>query len=156
IRVTIFGDGYMREPLQELAVSLGVAERVAFPGWLAHVDLPELRRYRGFVFPTLAEANGIVIQEAMMLGLPVLTLRWGGPVMLADEESALFIDPDGEEPVVTGLAEAMNRLARDPDLATRIGTAARARAQTTFGWDSVAASWSSHYAAQGAHHDRRP
>lgn len=156
IRVTIFGDGYMRAPLQELAVSLGVAERVAFPGWLAHKNLPELRRYRGFVFPTLAEANGIVIQEAMMLGLPVVTLRWGGPALLADDDSALFIDPDGEDEVVAGLAEAMNLLASDPDLANRIRARAQARAQEAFGWDSVAVSWSSHYAGRRAHHDNRP
>lgn len=145
ICVTIFGDGYMRAPLQELAETLGVAERVVFPGWLAHENLPTLRRYRGFVFPTLAEANGIVIQEAMMLGLPVLTLRWGGPAMLADDDSVLFIEPEGEHAVVADLAEAMNRLARDPALATRIGATARARAQAAFGWDSVAASWSAHY-----------
>jgi len=150
IRVTIFGDGYMRVPLQKLATSLGVAERVSFPGWLAHENLSELRRYRGFVFPTLAEANGIVIQEAMMLGLPVLALRWGGPAMLADDDSALFIDPDTEEGVVKGLAEGMNLLARDPALATRIGGAARARAQASFSWESVATSWAAHYPAVGA------
>ena len=139
----------MRASLQELAASLGVAERVAFPGWLAHEELPGLRRYRGFVFPTLAEANGIVMQEAMMMGLPVLTLRWGGPTLLADDQSALFIDPDGEDAVVTGLADGMNLLAGNPELATRIAVAARARAQAAFGWDSVAASWAAHYQAKG-------
>lgn len=150
IRVTIHGDGYMRAPLQELAAALGVADRVAFPGWLAHESLPDLRRYRGFVFPTLAEANGIVIQEAMMLGLPVLTLRWGGPVLLADDDSALFVEPDGEAEVVAALARGMNRLAGEPDLAARIGAAARARAMAAFGWDAVAASWAAHYTGRGA------
>ena len=148
IRVTIYGDGHMRASLQELAESVGVADRVSFPGWLAHHDLPELRRYRGFVFPSLAEANGIVIQEAMMLGLPVLTLRWGGPAMLADENSAVLIDPSGEDAVIAALAKGMNRLAADPSLANRIGAAARARAETAFGWDSVAESWATHYAQQ--------
>ncbi|MCC5960602.1 MAG: glycosyltransferase family 4 protein [Rhodobacteraceae bacterium] len=149
ISVTIFGDGYMRAPLQELAHALGVADRVSFPGWLAHDDLPDLRRYRGFVFPTLAEANGIVMQEAMMLGLPVVTLRWGGPAMLADDDSAVFIEPDDEDAVVARLADAMNRLAGDPALATRIGVAARARARGAFSWEHVAASWAAHYAAGG-------
>jgi glycosyltransferase involved in cell wall biosynthesis len=147
IRVTIFGDGNLRAPLQDLATSLGVAERVAFPGWLAHEDLPMLRQYRGLVLPALEEANGIVVQEAMMLGMPVLTLRWGGPAMLADDDSALFIDPTSEDAVIADLAQAMNRLASDPDLATRIGAAARARAQAAFSWDSVAASWSAHYSS---------
>ena len=84
-----------------------------------------------------------------MLGLPVLTLRWGGPAILADDDSALFIDPDGEEAVVARLDEGMNRLAGDPELATRIGAAARARAQAAFGWNSVAASWAEHYEEGG-------
>jgi glycosyltransferase involved in cell wall biosynthesis len=145
IRITIFGEGPMRAALQDLAAALGVTERVAFPGWLAHENLPHLRQYRGFVFPSLAEANGIVIQEAMMLGLPVVALRWGGPAMLADDYSAVFIDPDSEEAVIARLTEAMNQLAGDPDFANRIGEAARAKAQAAFGWDSVAAIWCAHY-----------
>lgn len=144
IRVTLYGDGYMRAPLQALAEALGVQDRISFPGWLPHDEIARLRRYRGFVFPTLAEANGIVIQEAMMLGLPVLMLRWGGPTLLADDDSALFIEPTGEEEVVAALADGMNRLAGDPALAAGIGAAARARAEA-FGWDAVGASWASHY-----------
>ncbi|MBK5928799.1 glycosyltransferase family 4 protein [Rhodobaculum claviforme] len=145
IRITIFGDGPERRDYAALAQALGISERVSFPGWLPHEDLPKLRAYRGFVFPTLAEANGMVMQEAMMLGLPVIAVRWGGPMLLADDSSAIFLEPDGEDAVVAGLAAAMNRLAGDPEHATRVGHAARAHAAASFGWDAVAASWAAHY-----------
>jgi glycosyltransferase involved in cell wall biosynthesis len=31
-----------------------------------------LRKYRGCAFPSLAKANGIVVREAMVMGLPVI------------------------------------------------------------------------------------
>jgi glycosyltransferase involved in cell wall biosynthesis len=146
LTLTIHGEGPMRPVLERLAESLGVAGRVRFAGWLPHGELGGLRAYRGLIFPTLAEANGIVMQEAMMLGLPVVTLRWGGPEALADDSSAVYIAPDGPEAVVAGLAAAMNRLAGDPAHAAALGAAARARAEAAFDWDKVAASWAAHYA----------
>lgn len=149
IRVTIHGDGPMRASLEVLAAKLGLENRAQFPGWLPHQRLPELRAYRGFVFPTLAEANGIVMQEAMMLGLPVLAVRWGGPATLADDGSAILIDPTSEQEIVARLAYGMNRLAGDPAMATRIGAAARRHAQANFGWDKVAQSWAALYPRMG-------
>jgi glycosyltransferase involved in cell wall biosynthesis len=146
LTLTIHGEGPERAALERLAESLGVAGRVRFAGWLPHAELGRLRAYRGLIFPTLCESNGIAMQEAMMLGLPVVTLRWAGPAALADDSSAVYIAPDGPEAVVAGLAAAMNRLAGDPAHAAALGAAARARAEAAFDWDRVAASWAAHYA----------
>lgn len=89
IRLDIYGDGETRAPIEALAQTLGVADRVRFLGWFGNAALIEaLGQYRGYVFPTLAEANGIAMQEAMMLGLPVIATRWGGPAHLADDAAA--------------------------------------------------------------------
>ena len=80
-----------------------------------------------------------------MLGLPVITLDWGGPAMLADDDSAIYIKPDSQEHVVTGLARAMDRLATDADLAEAISVRARASAEQHFPWETVAASWAEAY-----------
>lgn len=145
-RLDIWGNGAMRGDLERLAAELGLAGRVAFRGWVANDALAGLyARYRAYVFPTLAEANGIVMQEAMMLGLPVVTLRWGGPAMLADDESAIFIAPESQDHVIDGLARAMDRLATDDALAEAISVRARAIAEAEFPWDRVAASWAEAY-----------
>lgn len=148
IRLTLHGEGPMKPAMQALVTELGLAERVDFAGWLPHERFTaEMAGFRGFVFPTLAEANGIVMQEAMMIGLPVITLRWGGPTGLANDTEALFVDPEDETTVIAGLASAMTRLASDDALAESLSTAARTRAQRDFTWDSVAASWAQSYNA---------
>ncbi len=100
----IIGDGAERPALEALAKAEGVADRVHFLGYTADraALFEKLKDYRAFVFPTLAEANGIVIQEAMMLGLPVVTVKWGGPVELLDEDSGILIEPGSEDAIVDG------------------------------------------------------
>jgi glycosyltransferase involved in cell wall biosynthesis len=143
ITLEIYGDGEKREELEALVRRLGLRERVRFMGWMPdHEDLlAALRGYRGYVFPSLAEANGIVMQEAMMIGLPVIATRWGGPMHLADEETAIYVDPVSEAQMVAGLAGAMTRLAREPDHAEAISRAARKKAEALYSWDAVSSSW---------------
>ncbi len=148
ITLTIFGDGMMRPRLESLTDRLGLRDRVRFEGWQDHeVLLERLRDFRGYVFPSMAEANGIVVQEAMMLGLPVIALRWGGPMMLGDAGTAHMIEVTTEEAVIDGIARAMERLAHDGAHAESLSQAARARAEARDSWDRVAASWTAEYAA---------
>lgn len=143
IELDIYGDGEKRAGHEALAAALGVADRVHFKGWMdSHDDLIDaFGAYRGYVFPSLAEANGIVVQEAMMLGLPVIAARWGGPAMLADDDSAVYLPVDTEDDLVAALAQAMNRLAVDSDFAERLSINARRIAEERYTWDAVADSW---------------
>ncbi len=76
-----------------------------------------------------------------MLGLPVIATRWGGPAMLADDTSAVYVDPVSEDHMIRELARAMDRLAADPDHAERLSRNARAIAEKNFPWKDVARSW---------------
>jgi alpha-maltose-1-phosphate synthase len=146
VTLTICGDGPERARLEQLAAELEIADRVRFKGWMQHDQLIEtIRTHRGYLFPSLAEANGIVMQEAMMAGIPVVTLRWGGPAHLADDTSAIFIEPTDEATVVAGLADAMDRLALDAALAEKLSDKAREIAKARYGWPQVGASWSEFY-----------
>lgn len=142
----IYGNGDKRRELEKLTADLGLSDRVTFHGWVANDKLISLyANYRAYIFPSLAEANGIVMQEAMMLGTPVITLRWGGPAMLADDQSAIYIEPKSEDHVVTGIAHAMDRLAIDDAFAEELSLNARSIAEARFTWDAVAASWEKAY-----------
>ena len=101
-----------------------------------------LAQARAFVFPSLAEANGIVVQEAMMTGLPVVALDWGGPAALLDADTGILIEPSSEEHVIETLAAAMVRLGSDADEAERLSKNARAAAEAAgFAWAELLASW---------------
>lgn len=147
IRFDIYGDGAYRETLEGLAVRLGVADKVQFLGWMESHDalIARMAQYRGYLVPSLAEANGIVVQEAMMVGLPVICLKWGGPTMLADKDSAILIEPGSYDQAVRAIAAAMDALAADPASANRLADAARGIAEQRFGWDNVAEEWQAAY-----------
>lgn len=142
IRLTIIGGGPEKDRLVALAVRLKVMSRVTFIDWIAdHGQLPEmLRKFRAFVFPSLAEANGIVVQEAMALGIPTVCLKWGGPELLVTDECGILITPVNEDHVVTELAAAMDKLAVHPEIAERMSIAGREMAQS-YTWSHVASQW---------------
>jgi len=130
VELDVIGRGPERERLEALSKGLGLEDRVRFIDWFPdHARVAEsLRQYRAFVFPSLAEANGIVVQEAMMYGLPVICVNWGGPALLVTPECGVAIEPLGEDHVIAELARAMDRLAEDGELAERMSVAGRERA----------------------------
>jgi glycosyltransferase involved in cell wall biosynthesis len=147
VTLDVVGRGKEEERLKALVQRLQLQDRVRFLGWVeSHDALVELMTgYRGYVFPSLAEANGIVVQEAMMLGLPVICLKWGGPAMLANDNAAILIEPRSREYVVRGIAAAMDRLACSADEANRLAQNARAIASRRFGWNQAIDEWKQAY-----------
>lgn len=144
--LSIIGEGVQKEDLEHLAWELGVSQRVNFLGRIEHSELDSMfRQFRGLLFPSLMEANGITMQEAMLIGLPVVALRWGGPAELASAEEAILIEPTSEKAIVDGLFESMMRLAYDAKFADSISLKASEKARKEFGWSAVGAQWRAHY-----------
>ena len=141
VEFDVVGRGDQLDYLKALTVELGLQDRVHFIEWVPdHSKLSDkLRSYRALVFPSLAEANGIVVQEAMVLGLPVIALNWGGPAALVTPETGVLIEPLGEEQVVRELARAMDLLSQDGEMAERMAVAARERAvRDGYLWSGIA------------------
>ena len=113
------GSGPLQEPLKQQAASLGIGDRVAFAG---QVDEATKRRILAsadlFVLPSLHEGFGIVNQEAMAFGLPIVTTNVGGQTdFLKHEHNALLVPPANPE----ALQSALERLLTDSDLRRRLG-----------------------------------
>jgi len=94
-----------------------------------------------FVCPSVYEPLGIVNLEAMACETAVVASAVGGiPEVVADGVTGLLVPyapayPEGFE---AALAEAVNALVTDPQRATEMGRAGRARAEREFGWDAIA------------------
>ena len=112
----IIGDGPLRGELETQAGELGILDHVKFLGF---VDEPG--RYMAaldiFVLPSIKEPFGIVILEAMALGLPVVATRGGGvPDIIEDSVSGLLAEPEDAE----SLADAIERMLADKDLREKL------------------------------------
>jgi len=132
----IIGDRPERAELQRLAHDLGVADKVHFLGAMPRVQVLErLSECDVLVHPSLHDSGGWVCLEAMAAGRPVICLDLGGPALQVTEETGFKTPAITPEQVVNDLAEAMLRLARDPELRKRMGEAARKRVNEYFDWD---------------------
>ena len=132
----VIGDGAMRTPWQQQAQQLDLAQRVRFRGWLSQPECAEaLITATALVLPSLYECGGAVVLEAMAMGRPVIATAWGGPVDYLDTSSGFLIDPASHEALVAGFAGAMQQLIDRPELAVRMGAAARERLLTHFTWE---------------------
>jgi starch synthase len=108
-----------------------------------------------FVCPSVYEPLGIVNLEAMACETAVVATDTGGiPEVVADGETGLLapFDSDGaggpRDPIrfAADIAERVNRLLAEPDLAERMGRAGRRRAVEEFSWSAIAAETAALYA----------
>jgi glycosyltransferase involved in cell wall biosynthesis len=81
------------------------------------------------IFPSTCEGSAKSTYEASASGLPQITTREAGDVVV-HEQTGLIVPPGNQE----ALAEAILRLYRDRDLATRLGAAGRERVVARFTW----------------------
>jgi glycosyltransferase involved in cell wall biosynthesis len=80
-----------------------------------------------FALPTCNDALPLVVIEAMMHGLPVVTTHVGAlPEVVASGETGELIEPNN----VTELAHALELLLASVELRIRYGAAARIRYET--------------------------
>lgn len=73
------GSGDMDRQMMDLAAALGIADKVAFTGFLTGADRYEAYAAADlFVMPSISEPFGITPLEAMRLGTPVLVSKQSG------------------------------------------------------------------------------
>lgn len=133
-RLVILGDGPQRETLRRQIMELGLQERVFMPGDQRDV-LPWLQAMDIFVLPSYAnEGVPQAIMQAMLCGLPVVTTPIGSiSEIVTHDSTGLLVRPkDAEE-----LWQALERLAADASLRSRIGTQARQFALAHFRLDPM-------------------
>jgi starch synthase len=100
---------------------------------LTHADL--------FLCPSIYEPLGIVNLEAMGCETAVLASRVGGiPEVVSHKQTGELVDYTSDHAKFeSDLTTAISSLMADPALLEKYGKEGRARAQSEFGWDAVAA-----------------
>ncbi len=101
-----------------------------------------------FCCPSVYEPFGIINLEAMACETPVVASNVGGiPEVVIPGQTGLLVDlelkpgtfdPVDPEAFSRALADAINRIARDPELRQRMGKRGREHVERAFSWESVA------------------
>jgi glycosyltransferase involved in cell wall biosynthesis len=133
----IVNDGIEMSYLKALARRLGVEQKVTFWGKLPTIQdvYGKLAQCDVLVHPALHEAFGNVCLEALASGRPVICLDLGGPGLQVRESTGIKVAATTPEAAVEELAAAMNKLASDPELCSRMARAAQQSVEDHFDWE---------------------
>jgi len=119
-QLVILGDGPEKDRLIYLANILGLSNHVSFEGFAQYNELPAYyHRASAFVLASQVEQWGLVVNEAMAAGLPVLISNQCGCVrdLVVDGKNGFTFAPDDPDE----LARRMHGIATSPDLAQKMG-----------------------------------
>ena len=152
----IIGDGPERARLERLAGQLGISRSVRFLGAIPRTRvLDNLARCDVLLHPALHESGGWVTLEAMAAGRPVICFDVGGPATQITHESGVKIHAVSPRQGVAQLAEALERLAMDPDKRFQMGEAGRRRIGEHFSWDKKGSLMAGIYSGLAESHFQR-
>ncbi|TIX50545.1 glycosyltransferase [Alteraurantiacibacter aquimixticola] len=127
-QLVIAGEGPERAALEQLAIDLGVEDRVHLPGF---IENPEkiMGLFDIFALSSHSEQFPISVVEAMAAGLPVVAPRVGDiPEMVSTDNGPWLTAPGDEE----ALVDALWHLTAKPEDRKRIGKANRDRARAEY------------------------
>jgi len=118
IHALIVGDGPEKENLISLAKQLNIQDNVHLLGFL-----PEEKKFQYlsnsdiYILSSVHEGLGVVLQEAMQVGLPILSTNNGGQTDIVKEGENGFLVNFGD---VAGLGDKINLLMKDKSLKRRL------------------------------------
>jgi glycosyltransferase involved in cell wall biosynthesis len=111
LMLTIVGDGPERSALEQAVVSVGLKKQVLFAGMLPRAKIPEiLATHDGFLLSSDYETFGVVVAEALAVGLPCITTDCGGPLDIVECGDGVIV-PRGD---AAAMAKAMIEFADNP------------------------------------------
>lgn len=112
VSLLIVGDGIEENRYRHLSSDLS---DVIFTGFIQPREIPNYYALAdAFIFPTLGDPHGLVVEEAMAAGLPVISTEAAGDIhrRICDGQDGFIVPPCDSET----LAERMVRLATEPAL----------------------------------------
>lgn len=134
--LVIIGSGPYEKTLRELVVSQNIENRVKFVSFLPNSKYREfLSKCKVFAFPSLFEAFGVVVIEAMASSKPVIASNIIGPKDIITHGQDGFLFESGD---VDGLKQYLELCLGNTRLRRNIGKAARKTVEERYTFDRTA------------------
>ncbi len=134
-RLVLAGDGFERPRLKTMAQNLGIEDYVEFLGPVPFTQMPDLfRRCAIFCLPTLAEAFGLSLLQAMASGKPIVASAVGGiPYFVEDGKSGHLVPSCN----VDALSDALIDLLQHPEKMVSMGKHNRTLIEQHYSWNPI-------------------
>lgn len=111
IMLHICGGGEYMTYYQELAKEIGVWENCIFYGQCGKQRVYSMMRQMDFVISaSLFESAGVSVQEAMLLGKPLVVTKSGGANSLVGKDTAIIVEKGSTDALADGIQEMSERL----------------------------------------------
>jgi 1,2-diacylglycerol 3-alpha-glucosyltransferase len=118
VKLLSVGGGYLLEPSRKMTEEAGVGEQVIFIG---QVDKNRIKDYFAagdiFVYSSKSETQGMVVSEAMYMGLPVVAVNATGICDLVEDQKTGFLVAEKED----DFSKAVLKLINDEELRKKMG-----------------------------------
>ncbi len=123
--LVILGRGSLEDELKQLAVELGIADKVSFPGFVTN-PWAWISKARLFVLPSRWEGFPSIVAEALACGAPALVTAcdFGPREVVEHGHSGWVVPPDD----IAAFTHAMDKLLLQPDLTRRFSSEGPPRA----------------------------
>ena len=126
--LVLAGDGELRNEVESLAATLGVADRVRLLGYVD--DLGDwYGAFDAFLLTSANEGAPVVAIEALAAGMPVVATDAGGTRTVVDDGESGYVTAIGD---VAALAARLRELRDDAALRRRLGETGAARMRERF------------------------
>lgn len=107
----ICGGGDYLEHYQKLATELGLEENCIFYGQCSREKVYSIVSQMDFnISASIFECSGVSVEEAMLLGKPMLVTRSGGANSLVTEDTAIVVDRGSTEAITQGILDMVQKL----------------------------------------------
>jgi glycosyltransferase involved in cell wall biosynthesis len=132
----VAGEGKLLEYWRQKVDKTKIKERIKFLGKIPFQEMQNLYNEADiFVFPSLREASGSVILEAMANGLPVIALELNGAKNIIEKNCGILIPVKNKTQMINDFRDAIIKLCESPELRYEMGENARKRVEEHYLWE---------------------
>ena len=142
IHLSIVGEGNYEKELRNMCNKLGLENVVTFMGFRRRDTIPVyFSQSDVFILPSLAEAFGNVIAEAMACGLPIISTDEGGIPDLVGKENGILVEPRNVEQIKSAIMVMKN----NKDIRISMRKANTTKIEQKYKWQKVALAYKDIY-----------
>lgn len=107
-KLVLIGSGPLKRDLTNLAKKLKLEDKIIFAGVVDNI-LPAMKTFNLFVLPSLSEAFGITLLEAMRVDVPIVASRVGGiPEIITNKLNGILVEPKQPKKLAAAILNLIN------------------------------------------------